>query len=292
MNKKYLNIIILSLFSLFFMPLANSSGSDALDGEFKFEQCTADDVDSIYTKVTKRKHSDRLADLYIDTLRASQLYQQSRALFIDLRKEQKFSEYRIPSSINLPLNQLRNKNIFKSKKLVLVSDGKKYRQLEKSVVELIKLGFSDVKILEGGIRAWRDKVRLIDGRSQSAERLATMSVAEFLNESAHGPWLVVDVGKKATFKETINGEAVHLPLNKVFDISFNEMIRKKDSKLLRVIFVSEDKTFASQINNLKSKLDVDVFNFLAQTTDFIPVYKKQYLAAYRNSTGSISRCKI
>jgi rhodanese-related sulfurtransferase len=221
--------------------------------------------------------------LYLAVADAFKKYQQGQLVIVDVRRSDAFSHYRIPGSINLPLHQVRHKAFLKAKQLLLVNDGKSYRQLESVAQALENSGFNKVSLLDGGLPAWEDFSHLIDGKAGAVASLKFISVKEFLSESNHGPWLVVNLGKPGSFSEPVNGEIVDLAPNPSMANVLNLKVGTMLSQLPRVLFVSDDKQVYNKLSPLLEQLNFVNYHILAQTTDYISEFKQQSRLVYASS---------
>jgi len=256
-----------------------------------YKLCEVESV-TIYTAKDK-PYTRRDRSLYIRLEAALQKYQQGDLTIIDVRRPEQFSQFRIPKSINLPLHQLRHKTFLKSKALLLVNDGRSYLQLESTAEALENSGFHSVSLIDGGLPAWRDFTHLLDGRAASADSLKFMTVKEFLSESNHGPWLVINLGKKGSFREAVNGEIVDLELNSSMTDELNVKIKKKLVPLTRVLFVSDDKHVYKKLSPYLAQLNVSNYHILAQTADYIDKFKEQSRLANANRyRAAKSECQL
>ncbi len=138
-----------------------------------------------------------IANLQSDFSKNSKLYVSLGALkyainsgsviLIDTRLKASFDSYHMHGAINLPLYALENKSFLKNKKLVLINQGRRYAQLEKKVTLLTGLGFTDVKILDGGMDYWIAQEQAHQSTPQSMI-IDPLDVIAEANE-----WLVIDV---------------------------------------------------------------------------------------------------
>jgi hypothetical protein len=180
-----------------------------------------------------------------------------------------------------------------SKELLLVNDGKSYLQLESTAVALENLGFSSVYLIDGGLLAWRDFSHLLDGKAASADSLKLMTVREFLSESNHGPWLVINLGQKGRFREAVNGEVMDLELNSSMIDELNLKIKKRLAPLTRVLFVSNDKQVYKKLSPILAELNFYNYHILSQTADYIDKFKEQSRLANANRySAAKSECQL
>jgi rhodanese-related sulfurtransferase len=75
--------------------------------------------------------------------------------FIDVREPAEFNSEKISGAMLFPLSQLHQKldSLDKNRPLVIVC--RTGNRAKRAAEELTKLGFQDVRILEGGIQAWK-----------------------------------------------------------------------------------------------------------------------------------------
>lgn len=132
------------------------------------------------------------------------------AQFVDVRDQDAYSRFRIPGSINMPLDFIRTKTFLKGKTLVLVDEGYRRLRLEKTCADLHSRGFNP-SILAGGLSAWQAAGGAMEGDSFAAAEIRSVDVLTFQEENGAQTWLVIDVSARHVCKDLIP-RAVHLPL--------------------------------------------------------------------------------
>lgn len=75
---------------------------------------------------------------------------------VDLRSEEKFNEYTIPNSQNIPIAQLSSAELLRNQKIILFSDDN--IDAAKAWFILKSKKYNGVYILDGGLEAWNGKV--------------------------------------------------------------------------------------------------------------------------------------
>jgi rhodanese-related sulfurtransferase len=92
----------------------------------------------------------------ISTSQAVTLMNQQHAVLIDIRPNDQFVAGHIPQARNLPAKDIPQKvnSLPKNKPLIVVCDVG--RSASVAAAQLRKLGFTDVSVLEGGLKAWND----------------------------------------------------------------------------------------------------------------------------------------
>lgn len=118
---------------------------------------------------------------------------QPEIVLVDVRRDEEFSKASIPGSINLPLYAVKTKAFLKTKTVVLLNNGVNYASLEQEAVDLIiRHGFSQVRILTGGLGHWRDAGGELTGNSFDLEKLNLVSARDIFVDKNYDDWLVVD----------------------------------------------------------------------------------------------------
>lgn len=95
----------------------------------------------------------------VSILQATQLFNQGKTLFLDVREEAEFAKGHVREAKNVPLQQLAEKlgelARFKAKTVVVIcATGV---QSSKAAAQLKAAGFETVHIMEGGVNAWQSQ---------------------------------------------------------------------------------------------------------------------------------------
>lgn len=282
---RFIIIILCGLFGFIHTAMAEILESDNL------KHCHINDKLSIAEAFERdQKITDRKLNLYIRPFDIASAYQQDKLLVIDTRSKRDYEKVRIPKSLNLAPEIIKHKSFLKKKPILLINDGKSYAQLEKTASELMRKGFSSVKILDGGIKAWSKHIQQVDGQTGILSQLVYMEAKEFLSEKQHGPWLIVDVGDTRSFSQKINGEVVHLKLDETFIINLRSILRDEVNPLVRVLFVSNDKLFAQNLEAKLTQITIKPYHILKQTTPYLDEVRKQALMAHQKTTQNKNAC--
>jgi len=158
-------------------------------------------------------------------------------LLIDVRGAKEFEKFRIPGSVNIPLFTLKTKTFLKSKPLVLINEGHRYKQLMDECAVLTDSGFT-ASILNGGLYQWRRKGGPIEGDVFVQRELNKISSQAFLAGKGNENWIVVDVS------ESGNPRADHQNIRRIH-IPFADNPKEFISKLKFAIKDHTEKDFAS-----------------------------------------------
>ncbi len=95
----------------------------------------------------------------VSILQATQLFNQGKTLFLDVREEAEFAKGHVREARNIPLKQLNDKlgelAKFKAKTVVVMcATGV---QSSKAAAQLKAAGFETVHSMEGGVTAWQSQ---------------------------------------------------------------------------------------------------------------------------------------
>lgn len=153
----------------------------------------------------------------------------ARTLVVDVRSEAAFESFRIPGSIHVRMGALRTKSQWRDRPLLLVNEGWSLMDLEETCRQLRQAGFSQVSLLAGGLRTWRDEVGPLEGALAPQADLSRIPPRVFTRERAYDTWLVVDVsapGEESEVAEWLP-EAVRVP----FDEDSPDSVRFVDAVL-------------------------------------------------------------
>jgi rhodanese-related sulfurtransferase len=121
----------------------------------------------------------------------STLHSQAGTILIDVRTKSEFDDNRIDGALNLPLAQIQRKAFINGKSVVLIGNGKSEQDLYAACADLRKTGYTQVKVLKGGMPAWRSSGQVVTARSGSDIRPPTLSPYELWIETLFDANLVM-----------------------------------------------------------------------------------------------------
>jgi len=89
---------------------------------------------------------------------ATQLINRNDAVILDLRETQEYEGGRVPNAVHIPLSQLtsRGQELAKFVGRPLIAYCERGNRSRTAASALTKLGFSEIFVLHGGLRAWAD----------------------------------------------------------------------------------------------------------------------------------------
>jgi len=89
---------------------------------------------------------------------ATQLINRNDALILDLREMQEYEVGRLPRAVHIPLSQLsaRGQELVRFAGRPLIAYCERGNRSRTAAAALTKLGFSEIFVLHGGLRAWAD----------------------------------------------------------------------------------------------------------------------------------------
>lgn len=158
---------------------------------------------------------------------------------VDVRAPKDFRQFRIPGSLNIPLHAVKTKGFLRSRSVALVNEGYGYSELEKGCKGLRNSGFSNVRILEGGLNYWQAAGGTIEGDFFAWEKMNEIPPQEFFVDKAYDDWLVIDTS------ESVDPEAAQL-------IPF----------AISIPYLKGSKDFVAQIEKEVARLDGDSLPYI------------------------------
>lgn len=173
-------------------------------------------------------------------------------LFVDVRNPQEFKKFHIPGSMNIPLFALKTKVHLKSKPLVLINEGRSYKDLIAEGATLSRGGFT-VSILDGGLRQWQQKKGPIEGDLLAASQIRLISPQVLSAGMKYENWIFIAVSNPAVPEKPIRNAKAPLERNPVPDglgpihNSFSVNEKAFISKIKEIVTYHKEKDFFSLI---------------------------------------------
>jgi len=113
---------------------------------------------------------------------------------VDVRSAEKFDQAHIGRAVNLDAFAIKARPHWRDARLVLVDEGFAPERLLEQAMNLRARGFTDVRVLDGGLASWIRAGLPVEGASSAALGVATISPADYARASATGRWKVIEVG--------------------------------------------------------------------------------------------------
>jgi len=136
-------------------------------------------------------------------------------LVVDSRPRREFERIRIPGSVNFPVSDLKTKLYLKERQLLLVDRGYLGHEAMAACRALRDAGFGRLRVLVGGLEAWRQHLGALAGERLAEAALDRIPPRAFDAGLRRGKWIVVDVSDAP---ETSGGElssaVAHVPFGK------------------------------------------------------------------------------
>lgn len=115
-------------------------------------------------------------------------------LLVDVREPRKFERAYIGGAVNYPIYALKTMGFLKRQHVVLLNEGHNDAELAQEAIALGREGFSSVRVLRGGLQAWRQAGGKLRGTASDSAAVVTLSPSDYY--AAQGQeWLVVDLGR-------------------------------------------------------------------------------------------------
>ncbi len=129
---------------------------------------------------------------------------------VDVRHQKEFAQFRLQGSLNIPLYELKTKTFFKTKNVVLVN-ARNHHLLLDTAGQLHQAGFTQIKVLRGGLRGWQEQGGALEGDFFKARTLDELSARDFQLFKAFGDWMILLLSRKPDAPEPVfdAGAKVH-----------------------------------------------------------------------------------
>jgi len=150
------------------------------------------------------------ASLMISPVTLMQKINQKQKLFmVDIRNSKKFNTFKIPGSINISLSFIKTKPFLKTKPVVIIHESIAYSEIEFQAGKLNRKGF-DIKILQGGLAAWKHKGGTLAGDPFAPQELNRISAQTFFAEKDHEEWVILNAcSKELKHHKVLFPKAIH-----------------------------------------------------------------------------------
>ncbi|WLQ16803.1 rhodanese-like domain-containing protein [Hahella aquimaris] len=166
----FVRVILASIFPLT-LVLSTAAHSEERSGACRLEQEYIDNATSYEVSALPEDYS------CFDDIDAVDL---GRVTVVDTRSPNDFEKAFVPGSINLPGNFLFHQRTLKNRSLLLVNKGVLTRQNAQLCARLKEAGFIDVKIVRGGLHAWRLSGNKLAGLPEDIAALSKLTEIEFV----------------------------------------------------------------------------------------------------------------
>ncbi len=186
---------------------------------------------------TTRKYD---ASLMISPTTVMQKIRQKERLFlVDIRHEKEFNTFKIPGSINIPLSFIKTKSFLKSNPIILVHKSIAYSELSGQVKDLQKKGFN-IKIMQGGLWAWKHKGGKLVGNHFSYQDLNQISAKTFFMEKNHEEWVILNAcSKPSPAQKQMAPKALYVQAFGKLPDMVRSVFSKRNSPLQTIVIFNE-----------------------------------------------------
>jgi rhodanese-related sulfurtransferase len=135
------------------------------------------------------------------SISAAQKLNPAERVWIDVRSPEKFGQAHISDAFNLPLFAVKTKTYWKTKTVILLDEGVSFTALAAAARNLRQEGFTQVKILQGGIRAWQQQGGILEGTDPTSWAVGVIRPSDVTAlDSDQVLWLQSSVSTKSTKK--------------------------------------------------------------------------------------------
>lgn len=210
-------------------------------------------------------------------------------VIVDVRRSRDYQAFHIPSSLNLTPFSIKSKHFLKKKPLILVNEGHYLGQVDVLCNQLKSQGFQDVKVMKGGLLAWRDRGYELFGDRIATTKLDQLSPADLVSSLSERDWRIIDLD------HSLNNTERFLPESHVIHYASGgtEVVKAVNQKqrqfsptaLSGFLVVSRDGTGYAQVAKLLKLTDAEDIFYLSGGIDRF----NRYLQTHSSLIERLSR---
>lgn len=187
---------------------------------------------------------------------AANYLQQPGVVLADVRAATEFARFHARDAIGVTASQLRTQNHWRDKPVLLIGSGKAEGDDFRTCAVLRANGYSQVRVLRGGMPGWLEAGLPVDGAAPSPATLARLSAAEFWAEGQDLDNVVLLAVPPERFKRELS---FAVPIAKATPEAIRAVLerRKKETKgspLNVVVLALPPATTDSEIQSLRQAL--------------------------------------
>ncbi|WP_426165992.1 rhodanese-like domain-containing protein [Pseudoduganella sp. R-34] len=187
---------------------------------------------------------------------AANYLRQPGLVLADLRASSEFERFHAQDAIGVTASQLRTQNHWRDKPVLLIGSGKAEGDDFRTCAVLRANGYSQVRVLRGGMPAWMDAGLPVNGSAPSAASLARLSAEEFWAEGQDLDNVVLLAVPPERFKRELS---FAVPIAKATPEAIRAVLerRKKETKggpLNAVVLAMPPATTDGEIQALRQAL--------------------------------------
>lgn len=120
-------------------------------------------------------------------------WKENKRLIIDIRPTEQWDAAQVAGSLNIPAGEIHTKAFLRNKSIALVDKGEDLYAMVTLCASLKDAGFVDVKVVPGGLSAWR-WAGPVQGSAGGLSSLSEISAKEFFAARQGNVWILVAMG--------------------------------------------------------------------------------------------------
>ena len=176
------------------------------------------------------------------------------SLFVDRRDATDFRSFHIEGAMNLGITDLLAKPYWRSKKVVLVGNGRAEAELYRECARLKSVGYGRVHVLRGGMPSWLNRNLPVVGIASGGADLVEISAAELLIE-AQNSYNIVLIDRSGIKERTDIGAAYEISNASVGAVKeFMEKYRRANPRTLTASLVLVSSIANEEVAQLRGML--------------------------------------
>jgi len=195
-------------------------------------------------------------------------------VLVDIRSNEKYNNYRIPGTINIPLYALKAKKYLRNQELILINEGFQIEAISKIIEQLKTTGFRLVKILRFGLKGWYQSGGKIEGSSFEIKKINRISPQIFFQDKNFKDVHVIEIIDRKKTQSNLIPNAIHISINKDFSTclsKINDVVSKYHKDCLYIVIITNNKRL---IDYLEKNIQPIFSQSIFYLDGGMPAYKK------------------
>lgn len=184
---------------------------------------------------------------FISVEELKRLMNGGKVVLVDVRKPERYAALRIPGSINIGENRLSGKTFLKRKTVVLIDEGFTVFKMQALSQHLQQEGFDDIRVLAGGLVAWRNANEELLGDLHEQKRLNYITPRQLYLEHQLSDVIVVNFSEVGSMHTKGNSK-----------IPMHELLLKQEKSIVpaknRIVIATDDGLGYEPLEHAISKL--------------------------------------
>lgn len=163
-------------------------------------------------------------------------------LLIDVRPQKEFERFHLRNSLNIPIHVLKTKPFLKNRNVVLINARHHYL-LVATAIALQQFGFSNTKVLQGGLLGWKKQGGDLEGDYFSYQYLDELPTREYQLLKHEGSWQIFVLTNQRATDTSVFGTIAQIHITSDVDVIIKSIEQPNENSIITdydILIVTED----------------------------------------------------